>query len=445
MKEKMIILIIALLFGIVSSFFSGTIFLFLVFGLIVYIIHENSDSADRKYIITVLVAGFLLRVSLAVLLHAANFIKGYHGISGDDLLYTVKSCALVYQWDGKPYEWVRDLAGSSPKYGLNPFVYLLAIFYKISGFHPLAAKFINCILGCLIGYFSYLIGKKMFDRNTARLSMFIVTFYPSIVRWSIANLKDPMIMFLFILCLYMLISVLVGKVQIWKILILLSSMAVLYLFTPRLYFILIAGAFVVAVFLRFFVLLKNRRQKLLLASLITIAIMAFIYYFSCVKSSMLVSLIYECEAKQTLMAKADFAGYYFYPGKFMDNLSSGVVLIPTFLNVIFKNVVYFMLTPFPWQITSPERLLSFPQMMLWYVILLLSFFGFVKLLVQKPAMGLLMIVLLIVGITASALAEGNIGSAFRHRDIFTPLFVIFASAIICDFMACKRSLKGLCG
>jgi hypothetical protein len=41
---------------------------------------------------------------------------------------------------------------------------------------------------------------------------------------------------------------------------------------------------------------------------------------------------------------------------------------------------------------------------------------------------------LILGITASALAEGNIGSAFRHRDIFTPFFVILASTIISDMI-----------
>lgn len=442
MTDKYRILFIVLAVGIVSYFLGEAVFLFSLFGLISYLIYKNANAEDRNFILTVLVIGFLLRAALAVLFHGANFLKGYHGVSGDDLLYTVKSWGLVYQWEGKPYNWVADLAGSSPKFGMNPFTYIVAIFYKVFGFHPVSAKLINCIIGALIGWVTYLIGSEMFDRRTARLSMLIITFYPSIMRWSIANLKDPLVMLLFMVCIYVLIAAAGHKIQAWKLVILALSGLFLYEFTPRLYFILIAICATLLAGLRFFNTLRSKKARIAVIAIVALCLLTGAYYFSYVKPAPLIELIYKCEEKQGLMAKADYAGYYFYSGQFMENLSRGIVSLPGFIDTTYKSVVYFMLTPFPWQLTSPERLLAFPQMILWYSMLFLSFFGFMRLLIRRTGMAFLIGILLAIGITVSALAEGNIGSAFRHRDMFTPFVAIFASAIISDLASRKNSLMG---
>lgn len=442
MIDKYRILFVALVIGIASYFLGEVVFLFSLFGLISYFIYKNTNDEDKNFILTVLVIGFLLRAAFAVLFHGANFLKGYHGISGDDLLYTVKSWGLVYRWEGRPYNWVADLAGSSPKFGMNPFTYILALFYKVFGFHPVSSKLINCIIGALIGWVTYLMATEMFNRRTARISMLIVTFYPSIMRWSIANLKDPLIMLLFMVCVYVLIDAAGRKIRIWKFVVFALSGLLLYEFTPKLYFILIAVCAMLVVGLRFFKMLSSRKARITIIAVVTFALSAGAYYFSYIKTAPLIELIYKFEEKQNLMARADYAGYYFYSGKFMENLSCGIVSLSSLLDIAYKNVVYFMLAPFPWQLTSPERLLAFPQMILWYLMLLLSFFGFMKLIIRKSGMAFLIGILLIVGITVSALAEGNIGSAFRHRDMFTPFVAIFASAIISDLISRKNSLIG---
>jgi len=441
MKTDHNILPIAIALGIISYFLGGTFFLFFVFGSIGYCIYTRSSLEDRAFIIKVLIAGFLLRVLFAVVFHGANFAKGYHGISGDDLLYTVKSWALVFKWEGKPDRWADIITSASSRFGLNPFTYLMAIFYKIFGFHPVEVKVINCILGSLIGWVTYLTAAEIFDKRAAKISMCIVMFWPSLIRWSIANLKDPLIILSFMVCIYILISALQRKIEIWRYIIFLLSATIIFFFTPQLYFILIAGGAGLLIMFRALRSMRSKRIIYLLVAAAALLVVAGVYYFSYVKPHAFVQLIYKCELNQYTISGSDFAGYYFYPGTFVDNLSREIVSLPVFADIIFKNVVYFMLTPFPWQITSPERLLSFPQMMLWYVLLILSFFGIARLFTRRGPTAFFISILLGVGVIVSALAEGNIGSALRHRDIFTPFFVILASTIISDMIFDKRLSK----
>jgi len=441
MKNIYGILSAGLFFGVASYFFSGAVFLFLAFGVICYFIYNNSPVEDRKFILTVLAVSFLLRIFLAVFAHALNYLDGYHGISGDDLLYTVKSWALVYKWEGKPYNWVNDLAGASPKFGLNPFTWLLAVFYKFFGFHPVIGKMINCIIGTMIGWVSYLMAKEIFDRKAARITILIVAFYPSLMRWSIANLKDPLATLLFTLCVYICINFLNKRVALWKLLTFAISMLLIYYFSQTLYFILIAVAGSLAAFFRFLNIYDGRKRKLyFIAASFVVAIIVF-YYFFYAKPETAIRYLYRLEEQQALTSKSDYAGYYLYPKGFMDDLNMGRLSALNVSDVVFRNTVYFMLTPFPWQMTTKERILAFPQMLLWYSLLVLSIFGFARLSMKKPEFAFLLGVLLVIGITANAMAEGNIGSAFRHRDIFTPFFVMLASTTIHDFLNDRKNRK----
>jgi TM2 domain-containing membrane protein YozV len=114
----------------------------------------------------------------------------------------------------------------------------------------------------------------------------------------------------------------------------------------------------------------------------------------------------------------------------MESLDKGVLPAWGFAEVVSLNTAYFMLTPFPWQMTSRERLAAYPQMMVWYILLALSLFGFARLALSKPGTALLLGVLVSAGVILQALAEGNIGAAFRHRDVFTAFFIIFASGVL---------------
>jgi len=437
---KRYITLIAVYLGILTYFWSGTVFLFLTFGVIGYFIYKNSPPEDRKMILAVLIIGFLIRVFFTVTLHAANYMRGFHGISGDDLLYTIKSWSMVYKWEGRPYIWERAITGNSPSFGINPFTYILAFFYKFFGFHPVAGKIINCMIGTLIGWISYLIGKELGGGRTAKISMVIVTFYPSLIRWSVANLKDPMIIFLFAVSMYMFVVRLRRKIRLWEAALLLISMAGLYFFSHIFYFTLVLGS--AGALLITLTLLKHLNKfKTFLILLTFIGFIMGTYYLFYVKPDKVIDFIYMCQEKQLTMAKSDSAGYYIYPRVFLEDINKSTLSLIKFLAVTFRSIIYFMLAPFPWRMTSKSMIISYPQMLIWYLLLMLAFFGFSKLVVNNYRAAFLIAGALIAGILVNSLAEGNVGAAFRHRDVFTPFFIIFAAITINDLISdMKRDL-----
>jgi 4-amino-4-deoxy-L-arabinose transferase-like glycosyltransferase len=288
------------------------------------------------------------------------------------------------------------------------------------------------MIGTMIGWITYPIGREMFGNRSGKISMLIATFYPSLIRWSIANLKDPMTAFSFLVCVYILVCAVKTRIAVWKYLLLFFFMAVLFLFPHRFYFVLVAAGAALAASLRLFALLGRIVSKKALAVMVVIALLAAAFYIFYVKPEPLIQLIYKCEDKQYTISRSDYAGYHLYPNTFMGSLCKGKVPPLEFFEVICLNTAYFMLTPFPWQMTSRERLAAYPQILAWYLILFLSVFGFAMLSFKKPRVASLVGTLLAVGIVFSALAEGNIGAAFRHRDVFTPFFIILAAAVLED-------------
>ena len=421
----------------------GAASLVVVFCIVCYLIYKNTPPEDRQFVLTIMIIGFLVRLSISLTLHAISYTKTiYQGAtSGDDLLYMIKSWALVYKWEGRPDNWAQIHIGSSPQFGLNPYTYLLAIFYKLFGFHPVSSKIINCILGTMVGWVSYLIGREIFDSKTAKISILLVTFYPSLVRWSSANLKDSLTMLLFFVPLYILIVAISRRAAIWRVIILALSLVGLYFSTQRLHLVLIMGSIGVLLFSRGLDLLNSKRAKRLMILIAASVLSITLSYLFYVKPQMVIESIYKCEENQALIAKSDFAGYYLYTRDFMADLNRGVFSIFKFLNIAFINVVYFIFTPFPWQLVSRERIIAFPQVVLWYTLLMLSIFGFAELVLNRFRIAFLLAAVLIVGITINSLAEGNIGAAFRHRDMYTPIFIVVASAMLRNLIDGEKAWK----
>jgi hypothetical protein len=438
MRNRIYIIMTAVALGILGYFLSGAMFLFLVFGLICFAIYRNSAAEDRKFVVGVLIAGFTVRVVLAVALHAYFYMKGFHSISGDDLLYATRAWALVYEWYGKSCIWAQEIISTTRGYGVNTFTYLLAGFFRIFGYHPVTAKIINCIFGTLIGWFAYLIGKEMFGSRPARIAMCITVFYPSLIRWSVANLKDPMASVIFLTCVYVLTKYLCRKVTVLDLAVFLIAIVLQSLFVQIFYFFLLVFAAVLAVMLKAFSLIGRRPLRIAAAVLIVAGILAGIHHLFSARQDQLISFFYLCEEKQSAMTRVDRAGYALYPRYFMESLNNGAVGIIEILTVLSRSIAYFIFAPFPWAISSIGQLMAFPQVFLWYAILVLSIFGFAKLIISNPYSAVLTGAIITLGIVVISLLEGNVGAAFRHRDIFAPLFIVFASSVIYDLKTSVR-------
>lgn len=436
-KVRQMAIPIALAAGMAGYFLSGAIFIVALFAGACCLVYRVTPAEDRGLVVRVLVAGFLVRVFLAVALHGYFYLKGFHSTSGDDLLYTIRGLTLLWRWEGMPDGWAQEITSTLPEYGVNPYTVILAVFYKVFGFHPVAAKLINCAIGALTGWISYRLGMELFGRQAARIALVLTVFYPSLIRWSVANLRDPLLVLLLTGLFLLLVIALIRRIALYWLGALGVCMVLLHWIQPLACALTAAGGCFVFV-VRIFRAVRRRLNAVLSSGVIRKGCIIFLvgagmlslWYLASVHMTKFVDYFYLLEERQTAVALTDDAGYRIYTREFMEGLNEGRVDAFQLACVVSRGVSYFMLTPFPWRIVSRSQLIALPQIIMWYCLLFLSFFGFVQLFASRPGVAFLIGFYLGAGIILSSLAEGNIGSAFRHRDMFTPFIIVLASGPI---------------
>lgn len=102
-------------------------------------------------------------------------------------------------------------------------------------------------------------------------------------------------------------------------------------------------------------------------------------------------------------------------------------------------VAYVLGAPFPWAARTLSDVATIPDMLLWYVLAILAVVGAAGL-VRRQVWGAMMIMLAALGIGAVlALAEGNVGTLFRHRAMLIPLACALAAEPTFDLWVWSRA------
>lgn len=91
-----------------------------------------------------------------------------------------------------------------------------------------------------------------------------------------------------------------------------------------------------------------------------------------------------------------------------------------------RGAAFVLLAPFPWSIARPLDVLPVPEMLLWYLALAGTAITIIR---QRRRWRMLVPLVLFVGGTLLVfiLAEGNVGTVFRHRAMVVPFVLILAS------------------
>jgi hypothetical protein len=93
-----------------------------------------------------------------------------------------------------------------------------------------------------------------------------------------------------------------------------------------------------------------------------------------------------------------------------------------------KAIIYFLFSPFPWEITSSKQSLGVidsVQLLIIYILSAVMLRSFYK---KDKKLASPFLIFLIVGIISSSALQTNVGSAMRHRTMFTYLLYPFAAA-----------------
>lgn len=402
----------------------GTMIVFAVFFAAVLLIRRRLPEEERGFVTRILVAAFAVRIALALLMHGHSYLAGFDGfVSGDERLYTLKGWDILLEWRGDVYgSFINEY-----RHGINPFTYILAAFYGISGFNAVAAKFINCCIGVITAFAVYDVTRLLFGRYAGRTSLVIAAFWPSMIRWSSSALKDPLIILLIVCAMGLFIRIIRKERLPLNVIITVFTIYVLGLLQRSLLpvmLICLAGAILFS-FLNIRIKGAKGFMTTFLIMILVCGIAVFAASFSFKEKA--IGFLKDCAKHQRSIAVSDNAGYEIFRPNFEVDLEKGPVRPTDIFSAYLKGLAYFLLSPFPWAIRSLSQLAAYPQIILWYFILMLSVYGFAKGGGAAVRETLVIGIFILLFSSVNSLAEGNIGAAFRHRDYISPLIFIYAS------------------
>ncbi len=429
-----------MLLGLLATFSPGSLFCLLLACLIILALQLFTCEEDRRFLITLFISGILIRILLLLaVIFAYSFVNKWvvHpgdvkviDFIGDSSFYTARGWWLTQYFTDKPMSQVLINAAFN-EYGFSAYLYLISLFYFLFGFSPISFTFTNCILGVLTGIIYYFIAKDLAGRREARLVSILVVFFPSLIIWSITNLKDPFFIFLIALTLWAFIKLVTTK-QVKFLIILFFAMAFQYY--VRKFF---TAPIILAVTFSY-LMIKRKWRLIILGLLILIAALA-VFDVDLLAKFKTYFITYNRGAVRSGGSTYRIFDDWIYSLNFTDYASvSNFTIAVGFL----KGAIHFFLEPFLWKITKVSILVSVPQMIIWYFLLFFSIPGIVLQLRRNWRKSLVLVAYLFITGGLLVISGGNIGTVFRFRDLVTPIVILFAVIGICHIMRSEREIKG---
>jgi hypothetical protein len=319
--------------------------------------------------------------------------------------------------------------------------YLLMGIYAAFGYVPLLPKLLNVSLAALCAVLTFEIARKLFNQRVAVLAGLGMALLPSLIVWSVATLKETLVLFVSLVALWALQIVSEAdhhERRVWDALVLLLG-ATLLLLDLRL-----SSAFIVVALLGVFIVgrwhVRLRGWQLGLAGM---AIAGLLVGTALVvrerTSNRPISATFEDIALQIRHRRAqEAAGAQSQLRPESDVASGPTSQLPaaealsdaapfSFTGDVVDPLGYALLAPAPWQAGSTLELAASLEMIVWYVLVVASFFAWR----DAPRQPLFFFGLVAYGVAnwlILAAVEGNVGNLLRHRMMLDPVLLILGAA-----------------
>jgi hypothetical protein len=375
-------------------------------------------GGERQFLLTLFLAAFGARIAAAVVSH---FVLVHVGRGGflllDDRAYDKLGWTLARFWMGI-FPGIRD----TDQYLMVNYTYLVGAVYYLLGHSLLTVKMLNVAFGGLTAVVVYALGAEIFNQRAARIAALLTAFFPSLMVWSVINLKD-------ILAVLVTTTVVFGLLRYarrhnwWSLGLALGML--FYLENLRAQFFFMLTWLMPAAFL--FADRSGWRRKLLFAVPLIAGILALnVYTHNRAGLNWLTPrALTEAEWARWASAQAAQTGIdemSIKPPKEMETI------VRRTLDYLPKGVYYVVLGPTPWEARSDLAKAVIPEMLAWYALLAAACVGLMASFRRSWRDLILPIALTGATVMALAIYEGNTGNIFRHRSMFMP-FVFILSGV----------------
>lgn len=446
------VILAGLLCGAVFTFLPGAFFVIILFLASIFFIKYNCRESE-DFLIKIFLIGFLIRILLCFCDYFFGILGSYGGpdTQPDALIYNGNAFYIANIIKGShPFYFIKEpfvnsslqvayqmYGGNLPPFGIYQYgfyVHLLGVIYAWLGYAPLAIKFLNSLLGCLSAFLVYKISKVLIKSElVAKISFVAAIFFPSLIYWSVTMLQDALVNFLFLAYIY---TLLIGIMENKKTFFVISlAVAVLFSFLKTKLAAMVIASLLLVLFLTFLKRLFKIRilTRIFLLFCLIILTITLIHSFGVKVLDILkenIVLIFNYH-KVSATDYGSASSYRLYKD-FIYNFD--VLDIKYFMDIsiifsIFKGVTFYFLSPFVWEMPyeHPMLLIFYPQTIFMFLTLPFLFLGILNLLLKNTLPTLIVVMMVIIFSIPQALAEAIIGNVVRHRDMFTPILIIFIS------------------
>lgn len=266
------------------------------------------------------------------------------------------------------------------------------------------------------------LAKDLMDVRAAKVTGVLAAVFPSLVLWSILNVRDSMATFLVVLLVWA-SARLSSRFQIRDLVVFLLALVGLTAIRDYMAFLVLSGVAVGA----FAAVRPNRMVASMLTGLVVILALTYtaerVSLFTTINPEAILGTAQSLRTGLQANATSAFG------------VGASTLTIGSSLQYLPLGASFLLFAPFPWAIETPLQLVAMPETLLWYPLFLMALRG-LWITGNRGRLHKAMIPLsVLLVVTASyALVEGNFGTAYRHRAQIMPLFFLFSGVGVSWFL-----------
>jgi len=265
---------------------------------------------------------------------------------------------------------------------------------------------------------AYLCAQRVYgNRKVARISAYLVAFFPAFVIWSGQLLKDGLIVFLLVLAMTMVLE-LQRRLSVAAIITLVLSVAaviplrfyIFYMLAPA-----IVGSFIIG---------ASGSPRVIVRNTVILVVMGLgLTYLGAIRNAgdnfEQFGNLAQVQTSRADLATSAASGF----GGDVDVSTTGGAI-----STIPVGLIYLMLAPFPWQIGSLRSAITAPELLVWWMMVPLMVIGVVWSVRNnlRPSLPILLFSLMLT--LAYSITQGNVGTAYRQRTQIQVFLFMFIAA-----------------
>ena len=311
---------------------------------------------------------------------------------------------------------------------------LLAIPYSLFGRSVLLAQSLSILFGIGSVFLGWLVAKKLWDKSIAIKVAWSIALFPTLISYSVLTMREVYITFFLLLAIY-------GIVNWFK---LSNFKSIFFVFLGFIAATFFHGASIIGLFVFLFIVTldnfktayKSIKKYRINPRIILLIIISSIILGLFLTNKIKLPYIQTFEKSinpsflKNMIINLKVKGDAAYPK--WTKVDSNIELIYK----IPLRSIYFILSPFPWDVKKTIHLLGVLDSFL-YMILVYLIFRNRKVIWKDPALKIILIIL-VSYIIIFGVGVGNFGSGIRHRSKFVIEFILLAAPLIPRFIIFKK-------